>query len=89
MINGTFLAQQARFLAGPPPPRGRRRRGWAGRRGPPPGHGRGLPGDAEVVRGVALIVGVPGPRTTLDDDAMALRAFCLAVLNLNEFIYLD
>ena len=45
------------------------------------------PSDADVRRGVGLI------QALLRDDGLnaeaALQAFCLVVLNLNEFVYLD
>ena len=45
------------------------------------------PSDAEVRRGVGLIEALQkGDRVSAD---AVLQAFCLVVLNLNEFVYLD
>ena len=86
MINGEFLNQQAATLAG----RLKREAGadtaaqvnlalrLATARTPSP---------VEVARGVGLIESLQA-RDGLDPDA-ALSAFCLAVLNLNEFLHLD
>lgn len=86
MINGPFLGEQAARLAG----RLRREAGAdvaaqvalalrlaTGRD----------PGAAEVARGVGLIAAFRAEDHA--DSETAMRAFCLAVLNLNEFIYLD
>ena len=86
MINGAFLGKQAGFLAG----RLRREAGEDVNRQVALAlrlvTGR-TPGEAEVARGAALIAAFRA-EDHADADA-ALRAFCLAVLNLNEFIYLD
>jgi hypothetical protein len=86
MLNGTFMNRQARQLA-------ERLKREAG---PEPSHQveqafRLLTGrkatEREVQRGVALISALK------DRDGMtaeqALESFCLVVLNLNEFLYLD
>ena len=86
MINGTFLGKQAALLAG----RLRREAGAdvrdqvtlalrlaTGRE----------PGAGEVARGVGLIAAFRDEDHA--DAEAALRSFCLAVLNLNEFFYLD
>ena len=46
-----------------------------------------LPGEAEVSRGVALIDALEDQDGV--DPSRALELFCLMVLNLNEFVYLD
>ncbi len=45
------------------------------------------PSDTEVRRGVDLIVALRS-KDAISEEA-ALRYFCLMVLNLNEFVYLD
>ncbi len=45
------------------------------------------PGAAEVQRGVALIESLESKRQLSESDA--LKYYCLVVLNLNEFVYLD
>jgi len=86
MINGPFLGEQAARLAG-------RLRREAGAEVAAQvalalrlATGRD-PGAAEVARGVGLIAAFRAEDHA--DPEAALRAFCLAVLNLNEFIYLD
>ena len=86
MLNSEFLNRQAKLLAA------RLRR----ESGPevPAAVARALrlatardPQDAEVRRGVALIESLKTGGGMTDDGA--LEAFCLVVLNLNEFMYLD
>jgi hypothetical protein len=86
MLNGAFLNKQARLFAD-------RLRRDAGkdvsaqvRQALTLATGR-LPDDADIRRGVDLIQGLQ----TKDGVSaeVALNAFCLVVLNLNEFIYLD
>ncbi len=85
MLNGSFLDRQAKALAD-------RLRREAG--ADPAGqveHGLRLatsrkPTEAEVRRGVDLIAGARRDGVAAED---ALEMFCLVVLNLDEFIYLD
>jgi hypothetical protein len=85
MINGEFVGKQAKLLAD----RLRRETGDDGARvrtalylatSRPPG-------EADVRRGVALIERLQSQNGASAEAA--LDAFCLVVLNLNEFIYLD
>ena len=90
MMNGEFLQQQARVFAD----RVRRESGGPDAADVPAQVRRALEialvrpaTDAEVARGVALI-------DRLDDadgvsPGRAMELFCLMVLNLNEFAYLD
>ena len=72
----------------PAPPRGRRRPGRAGRAGPPPGHRRGRRPRPRSAAGVDLIDALR-VATGVDARRRPSRSFCLVVLNLNEFVYLD
>ena len=85
MINGSFMNDQAQALAA-------RLRREAGPDAPAQvalalrlATGR-EPTAAEVDRGVGLILGL---RKENDSAETALDTFCLVVLNLDEFIYLD
>jgi hypothetical protein len=86
MLNGGFLNEQAELLAG------RLRREAGGDRAAQVARALRLStsrpaSDAEIRRGVGLIATLESEDGVSPDEA--LKAFCLVVLNLNEFIYLD
>ncbi len=85
MLNGAFLRDQSRLLAG------RARREAGSDRSKQVERALRLvtsrrPADAEVRRGLDLISGLESGGMKADD---ALASFCLVALNLNEFLYLD
>ena len=87
LLNSDFLNHQAELLAAParaarPAPKSPRRSQRALRLAT-----ARAPQDAEIRRGVALIAALKTQGGASGDDA--LRAFCLVVLNLNEFLYID
>ena len=88
MLNGDFLQRAGRRSS----PTGCAREagddvGRPGAAGAAPGHGAAARRDDEVRRGVDLIDALQD-EDGVDADA-ALQYFCLVVLNLNEFVYLD